>query len=336
MRFSVVVPVFNADAYLSACLESVLRQTFTDYEVIVVDDGSTDGSGAIADGYSNSYKQVRVLHCENQGPFLARRQGIKSCTGDYVVFLDADDALRGDALDIISSHIDDTHADIVSFRFSRCDDFSTKDGLSILASGLYCGKEYELFKQAVCSGLSVSLWGKAIRLCRIDVSADYGALKKFRLAEDLYQLLYIVDSASSFAHTEDVLYYYRTNDSSSTAKYKHTYIDDTERVAKSLIEFGRQWEMGDAAIGGALRLYVSLSKIFADSSDDFERCVSKRELAQISASLSALAPSVSEAVSHMRFDYRVLLRAVLANSLSRLRFVTEASHLGRKVLGRGI
>lgn len=159
MRFSIVVPVYNGEKYLPSCLETVAGQTCGDYELVIVDDGSTDGSGAIADRYAAGRGEVRVLHGENQGLLLARRRGLSHCRGEYVVFLDADDALRDDALEIISRCIDETGADIVSFRFSRCEDFSTKDDLAFLPEGYYGGEGYELFEKAVCAGLSNSLWG---------------------------------------------------------------------------------------------------------------------------------------------------------------------------------
>lgn len=336
MRFSIVVPVYNGEKYLPSCLETVAGQTFGDYELIIVDDGSTDDSGAIADGYAAGREGVRVLHGENQGPLLARRRGLSYCRGEYVVFLDADDALRADALETISCCIDKTGADIVSFRFSRREDFSTKDDFSFLPEGFYCGEDYRLFERAVCAGLSNSLCGKAIRLCHIDVDAAYGAYARLMLAEDLLQLLPIADAAGSFARIEDILYFYRPNEASSTAGFKNSYIDDTERVAKRLLEYGGRWGMGDEAMGGALRLYVSLSKMLADTAPALGKEVSRGELAQVRVSLSELSPDIAREVGHMRADQRGILDSVLAGSLPRLRFVTEASHLGRRVLGRSI
>ena len=336
MRFSIVVPVYNGEKYLPSCLETVAGQTCGDYELVIVDDGSTDGSGAIADRYAAGRGEVRVLHGENQGPLLARRRGLSHCRGEYVVFLDADDALRDDALEIISRCIDETGADIVSFRFSRCEDFSTKDDLAFLPEGYYGGEGYGLFEKAVCAGLSNSLWGKAIRLCRIDVDAAYGEYARLMLAEDLLQLLPIADAAGSFARIEDVLYFYRPNEASSTAAFKHSYIDNTERVAKRLLKYGGRWGMGDEAMGGALRLYVSLSKMLADTASVLGKEASRGELAQVRASLSGLSPDVAQGVGRMRADQRAILGSVLAGSLTRLRLVTEASHLGRRVLGPSI
>lgn len=336
MRFSVIIPVYNGEKYLRDCLESVMGQTYGDFETIIVDDGSTDGSGAIADDFAKRYENLRVLHCCNQGPFLARRAGIERCVGEYVVCVDADDKLRKDALERITACCDRTNADIIAFRFSRCLDYSAKDDEVFLPEGLYKEDEYRLFERAVCSGLTNNLCGKAIRLCHIDLGVTYEALKGFRMGEDLFQLLPVVDSAQSFACLEDILYYYRPNEASSTGNFKHAYIDDTERVAKRLLEYGERWEMVDEAMGGAMRLYVGLSKMLADSVSVLGKKSAKKELIQEQVALKGLSPSVIEVVNCLRPDYRVLLRAVLAGSLTRLRLVTEASHLGRRVLGRSV
>ena len=336
MRFSIIIPVYNGEKYLPSCLEAVAGQTCGDYELVIVDDGSTDGSGVIADDYAAGRGEVRVLHGENQGLLLARRRGLSHCRGEYVMFLDADDALREDALEIISRCIDETGADIVSFRFSRREDFSTKDDLAFLPEGFYGGEDYRLFEKAVCAGLSNSLWGKAIRLCRIDVEAAYGVYARLMLAEDLLQLLPIADAASSFARIEEVLYFYRPNEASSTASFNHSYIDNTERVAMRLLEYGERWDMVDEAMGGALRLYVSLSKMLADSTLALGTKASRDELAQVKTSLLGISPNVARGVRNMRIDQRAILSSVLAGSLPRVLFVTEASHLGRWVLGHSL
>lgn len=336
MRFSVVVPVYNGESFLVDCLESVLRQTYDDYEVIIVDDGSADGSGCIADSFAEAHKNVQVLHCGNQGPFLARRSAFKRCMGDYILCLDADDKLRKNALERVSACIDESDADIISFRFSRHDDFSTADDEAFLPKGLYIGADYRLFERAVCTGRSNSLWGKAIRLCRIDMNAAYGALKDFRMGEDLYQLLPIVDSSCSFARIEDVLYYYRPNDGSSTGNFRHSYIADTERVAIRILDYGKRWGIEGEATNGAMKLYVGLTKMLADAVRTIGWDIAKKELEQERAALLNLSPDVSEFIGRLRPDYRALLRAVLSGSLVRVRFVTEASHIGRKVIGRSI
>ena len=88
---SVIIPVYNVEEYLAECIDSVLRQNLTDYEILLVDDGSPDNSGRICDEYAENYKEIKVIHKENGGSSSARNAGIESANGDYIIFMDSDD-----------------------------------------------------------------------------------------------------------------------------------------------------------------------------------------------------------------------------------------------------
>lgn len=332
MLFSVIIPVFNGDRYLKDCLDSLLRQTFNDYEVIVVDDGSSDKSGIIADAFASANNNINVIHCSNRGPYLARRLAISHANGEYAVFLDADDGLREDALEIISHCIDETSADIISFRYSSNIDFSTKDDESFLQPGLYVSSKFDLFKEAVCLGRSNSLWGKAIRIDCIDIDDDHDIYEHFLMAEDLFQLIPIVDRARSLLRLNDSLYYYRPNDSGSTSTYKHTYISDTARVADRLLVYGDRWGMKECAVTGALRLYVNLTKLLVDSISTLGIDCANEEFKLERVSLTELSPNIMTDIKHLRLDYRLLLTAVLLGNFNLVRFITWLSHKYRMFL----
>lgn len=95
-KLSVIVPVYNTEKYLRECINSILAQTFTDFELILVDDGSTDRSGVICDEYANKDKRIRVIHQENGGVTVARRSGIQIACGEYMAFVDSDDWISQD------------------------------------------------------------------------------------------------------------------------------------------------------------------------------------------------------------------------------------------------
>ena len=122
MKFSVVIPVYNVKDYLRACIDSVLMQDCSSCEIILVDDGSTDGvSGGICDEYAAAHTGlIRVIHQPNGGLGAARNTGIEASTGDYLVFLDSDDTLTPDALSALSHETDETGADIYTFGFNVC------------------------------------------------------------------------------------------------------------------------------------------------------------------------------------------------------------------------
>ena len=98
-KISVIVPIYNTAKYLENCLDSIVNQTHKELEIILVDDGSTDESGKIADTYTKKDKRIKVIHQKNAGQSAARNHGLKSVTGDYVSFIDSDDFITSDTLE---------------------------------------------------------------------------------------------------------------------------------------------------------------------------------------------------------------------------------------------
>ena len=117
--FSVIVPVYNAEKYLAQCVDSILSQTCGDFELILVDDGSPDGSGALCDGYAARDSRVTVIHQANAGPTPARKAGIDRAKGAYVCFVDSDDWVETRWLEVLKGHIGAHHPDVVVFDIAR-------------------------------------------------------------------------------------------------------------------------------------------------------------------------------------------------------------------------
>ena len=114
MKVSVIIPVYNVRLYLERCVQSVLRQTYKDLEIILVDDGSKDNSGELCDQLALSDQRIRVIHQENQGLSGARNTGIRQATGEYIIFLDSDDEwLLSDGLENL---LQGEKADLIIFK----------------------------------------------------------------------------------------------------------------------------------------------------------------------------------------------------------------------------
>lgn len=112
-KLSVVIPVYNAEEYLKQCIDSVLGQTFSDFELILVDDGSEDGSGGICDSYKKADPRVSVVHTKNQGVVTARRTGVNLARGEYIACVDSDDWLDLDFYHSLFELSDESDADIL-------------------------------------------------------------------------------------------------------------------------------------------------------------------------------------------------------------------------------
>ena len=110
---SIVVPIYNVEKYLHECVDSILTQTFTDFELILVNDGSQDNSGAICDEYVSKDKRIKVIHQVNQGVSVARNNGIKCATGRLIGFVDADDYIAPDMFKGMVNYLEANDLDVV-------------------------------------------------------------------------------------------------------------------------------------------------------------------------------------------------------------------------------
>ena len=109
---SIIIPVYNVSQYLDECLKSVSAQTYTDWECILIDDGSTDNSGDICDRWCVKDPRFRVIHQANAGVSAARNKGIDLAQGDYITFIDSDDWVDDDYLDLLHASLHTSHADL--------------------------------------------------------------------------------------------------------------------------------------------------------------------------------------------------------------------------------
>ena len=123
MLLSIIVPVYNVEPYLRRCVDSLLDQgEFSDYEIILIDDGSTDRSGEICEEYASTNEKVRVLHKENGGLSSARNAGLAAANGEYVLFVDSDDYLKTGCLAALLETAYQQNADIVCFNYAYVSD----------------------------------------------------------------------------------------------------------------------------------------------------------------------------------------------------------------------
>lgn len=116
-EISIIVPVYQVEKYIAQCIESVLNQTLTDFELILIDDGSTDNSGSICDSYAKTDARITVIHTENNGAATARNKGLDLSSGRYIVFLDGDDYLAENMLERLREEIEGSEYDVAVCDF---------------------------------------------------------------------------------------------------------------------------------------------------------------------------------------------------------------------------
>ena len=162
MLFSIIIPIYNVEEYLPECIEAVLRQTYVDYEVILVDDGSPDGCPKICDEYAEKDSRIKVIHKENGGLSDARNSGIQISQGEYIIFIDSDDYWDDDyALEKIQKIILEKKPDVITWRFKKV----FEDSSVIKPYGYNISEEkFENFAELIRSrNFIVSACSKAIK-----------------------------------------------------------------------------------------------------------------------------------------------------------------------------
>lgn len=231
---SIVVPVYNVENYLSQCIESLLVQTHSNVEIILVDDGSTDGSGAICDSFAAQDNRISVIHQENGGLSAARNAGIKAAAGSYIGFIDSDDFADKDMFAALLEAAVHNHADVAA-----CGRYITDD------EGNVTGKEFTLperktygsadaMEQILLSGeLDVAAWDKLFRADLFDnIEFPVG-----RINEDAAIIFHILAKTISIVHVGKPFYYYRTRGGSITKSgYKPNKLQALEH-AQMITEF---------------------------------------------------------------------------------------------------
>lgn len=215
-KISIIVPVYNAERYLEKCIISIIRQEYTNFELILVDDGSIDRSPELCDNYANIDKRIRVIHQINAGVSIARNNGIKISTGDYIVFVDADDSLMPHSIKSLYYNLIKTGCQLVCGSYqmkktrNRVKKISYKDFI-------YKADEFDKNFVFILKNIANAPWGKLfdaqiIRKYQVEFPAGvaYG--------EDSIFLIRYCKHISSISICSDILYNYNFLDADSAMK----------------------------------------------------------------------------------------------------------------------
>lgn len=225
---SVIIPVYNVERYLDECIQSVVNQTYSDWECILVDDGSSDGSGDICDEWTRRCERIRVIHQKNGGVSKARNRGIEEAKGEYIVFVDSDDSIGVDHLWRLVNAED---ADLVVSGIRQiCEDGQTDE------TKPNANKNFVLNKDSLIDFVDLNdkflLYGPVAKLyktfilneyvIRFPVGCNYG--------EDLQFNLQYLEHVKTIAQVDDVSYFYRRGtETLSTKARPNRFFQDYEQ-----------------------------------------------------------------------------------------------------------
>lgn len=241
---SVVIPVYNVERYLERCMNTVLAQTVPFDEIILVDDGSTDKSGAMCDAYAEIYSQVRVVHKVNGGLSSARNAGIAVATSRYVSFIDSDDWVSDRYLEVLLRTISECEADIAMCGMTRLSDPSTVLGNvgGAKRTQVYSQDDFMRVMLRIDGNRTVHYaWGKLYDKRLLD--EDHFPVGM--LNEDVESCFKAILRASTIAETDEVLYCYFLNEESITgSSFGENYLSLTDvwqRVLELSAKEAPQW-----------------------------------------------------------------------------------------------
>lgn len=244
VSITVCVPVYNVERYLRECLDSIFSQDYKSYDVVMVDDGSSDSSGAICDEYAALYpRRALAIHKDNEGLLLARRDGFARAAGDYVMCVDSDDMLAPGALSAVAGAIGETGADVVRFGFTR-DRGALSQPVGKPSSRFFgADRKGEMLGSLCCStdGSQNPMCFKAVRRECVGADIDFSEFKGLTFAEDFLQTLVVYDRAESFCFLDADLYFYRPG-SGITRAYDPHFYRDVCRCLDVAEVYAKRWE----------------------------------------------------------------------------------------------
>lgn len=237
-KISVIVPVYNKEAYLRACVDSILAQDYRNMEVILVDDASTDGSGGICDSYGKK-ERVRVIHQENAGPTAACVAGMQAACGDYYMFVDSDDYVEPDMLSGMASHLAGVKGEIVCCNHLLEKQKKTVPVYSAIEPGVYEKEKLETQVKARLIGQErkVIPLSRCMKLCEKSVFEGNEAYYDYtiRFGDDSHMMYPAFLNSSRVVILKDALYYhYRYVDGSMIHRYDAGIYKSVQKLMISL------------------------------------------------------------------------------------------------------
>ena len=208
---SVIIPVYNVKDYIHICLKSVINQTYKNLEILLVDDGSFDGSEKICDDYKEIDGRIKVIHKDNKGLSDTRNVGIDNCSGKYVTFVDSDDYIPDNAIEVMYNALINCDVDIAAGQYKEVFDHNEDTSIS----------DYEIIKLNTEESLEMMMYMKVINNCSVAKLYNKKVFEGTRYPvgknyEDMATTYKIMANSSGTAVVDTVVYYYFQRDDSIT------------------------------------------------------------------------------------------------------------------------
>lgn len=300
MKISVIVPVYNCEPYVERCVRSIMAQTYTDLEIICINDGSTDGSGELLDNLADEDDRILVVHQENAGASAARNAGLDLATGAFITFVDSDDAIEPDMYETLMPYFEDESVDIVHCGYKRVHlDGSIKD---VNGTGkIVHQNKYEAAECLAVGRLFVgSLWNK---LFRADLFHSIRMDTQLVINEDVLILAELLNCARNVVYIDIGKYLFYERGSSVTSVTKQfKKLMDCFAVAERILNIYQGTPAKPAAEERALNTRIGLYRWYVMHALTTSR-KERRELATIIDTILKQRKDIS---SRQRLNYMLM------------------------------
>lgn len=263
MFFSVIIPIYNVEMYLKECIDSILSQSFEDFELILVDDGSKDSSGVICDEYAKKDTRIKVIHKENGGLSDARNCGTQASVGNYIVYLDSDDYICDK--DFLAKLYEKANqgTDVICYKFKKY--YEDKNIFSECAYSCPNIENYKKLADKVkymvsCDAFYCSAWSKAVKASILKENGI--SFEKGLLGEDQEWYYHVLYNITSIDFIDEVFVIYRQRPCSITSSWKIKNLTDCIYVVNKwytkLQNSELETEYKNALLNSVAKLYCNL------------------------------------------------------------------------------
>lgn len=237
VKVSVIVPVYNVEKYLRKCLDSVLKQTLKEIEIILINDGSTDYSGEICNEYSKKDSRIKVLHKKNEGIATARNSGLEIAIGEFIMFVDSDDWIEENMVETMYLKAKENNLDVVQAQYLRTDNIKSNCSINKFSNNII----EELKREVISGNLYTYVWDKIYK--RSFIISDKIKFREKYIFEDWYFFMDVITKCNNYSIINDVVYNYRIRNCSLSRKCSLETVALIIQLHKDKIEYMNKWNM---------------------------------------------------------------------------------------------
>jgi len=328
MKYSVIIPVYNAEKTLSVCVDSLLSQNYSDMEIILINDGSTDGSGTICEDYFSKYEQIKYIKQNNAGVSSARNSGLKHATGTYILFVDSDDAVSSDYFKQIDVLLLEYDYDFIQFSYTINNGNKIKKRIQKNKTATTQKETAQILSQSIYNKFINSPWNKVFKREIISQNRMHFT-EELSMGEDkLFNIQYITH-IDSCRLSSAILYLVNASSRDSLSRKKRNDLaEQFTLLEKSLYHTIDTSDMPDEYINmyrSALN-FVQIRSVYADAKRlhrDNVRFISRMQI------LSATCDQINK----NQYTVPSSLFCFAINMTVKLKMVLIIDFVARKLLG---